>query len=165
MEQLTHYRKVFNRKYLGAEDMPVGTDLIATISHVNEEIVIGDGGKKDKRNVVFFQGIEKGMVLNVTNSKSITYLAKTSHVQKWPGVSIQIFATTIMDRTSKKPIEVLRIRDVAPRVQINTLPAMDRLRACKSLSELQNTYLSLSVQEQNSPQIQNLKDQLKGSLR
>ena len=91
-EQLTHWKKLTNCDYLGAYSLQPGEDLIATIKDVTQADVVGMGGKKEMKTVVVF--VEKNikpMVLNRTNSKTITKLFKTPYIEQWKGKKIQIY--------------------------------------------------------------------------
>jgi DNA-directed RNA polymerase subunit RPC12/RpoP len=90
-ERLTHWKKLTNPDYLGAYALQPGEDLIATIKEVTQADVIGNGGKKELKTVVMFVENIKPMVLNRTNSKTITKLFKTPYIEQWKGKKIQIY--------------------------------------------------------------------------
>lgn len=80
----------FPSAYLRALDL--GDHRVAvTISHLKMEDVAGDGERKP---VLYFQGKEKGMVLNKTNANTVVDLAGTDDYDKWNGVKLRLFATT-----------------------------------------------------------------------
>lgn len=62
---------VFPSKYLKAADLQ-GKDVTLTIEEVSVEDVGGQGDASDSKPVLFFQGKEKGLVLNKTNANTIS---------------------------------------------------------------------------------------------
>jgi len=64
--------EAYPSKYLKAEDLQ-NQRLVVTISHITME-EIGEEGKKDNKPVVYFQGKQKGLVLNKTNAGQISYM-------------------------------------------------------------------------------------------
>ena len=90
-ERLTHWKALTNPDYLGAYSLNPGEDLVATIKQVTQADVIGTGGKKELKTVVMFEENIKPMVLNRTNSKTITKLFKTPYIEQWKGKKIQIY--------------------------------------------------------------------------
>ncbi len=164
METITHWKKVMNPKYLGSWSVQPGTELIATIKEIKPETIVGEGGKKDGRNVAYFHENIKPMVLNATNSKTITKLAGSPGVEKWPGLKIQIYVTTIQDKITKEDIETLRIRDVAPREQVDNSAAISTIQGCMTLADLQATYTGLPKSASHDPAVIAAKDKRKGEL-
>lgn len=106
------WRQFFEYDYLSAYDID-NQDLIVTIKNAKYEEVTGEKGRKDKCIVLYFNEIDKGMVMNVTNSKRITVIYNTPVVEKWYGKRIQLYA----EQTSLKgePIMGLRVREFEPK--------------------------------------------------
>ena len=106
------WRQFFDYDYLSAYDID-DQELIVTIKSAKYEEVTGEKGRKDKCIVLYFQEIDKGMVMNVTNSKRITLLYNTPVVEQWYGKRIQLYA----EQTSLKgePIMGLRVREFVPK--------------------------------------------------
>ena len=77
----------FPSNFLKAADLQ-GRRVSASISHVKMED-IGD----DHKPVVYFNGKEKGLVLNKTNANMITEIAKSDETDQWRGVSIVLYPT------------------------------------------------------------------------
>lgn len=163
-QTLTHWKKVMNPKYLGSWSIQPGTEMIATIKEIKPEIIVGEGGKKDGRNVAYFHEAIKPMVLNATNSKTIARLAGSPAVEKWLNMRIQIYVTTIIDKISKEEIETLRIRDVAPRAEVDNSAAIATIQGCMSLADLQTTYTGLPKSASHDPAVIAAKDKRKGEL-
>lgn len=83
---------MFPSKYVSAGDLQ-GQRVPVMMSHVVMEDV-GDGDNKERLPVLYFQGMQKGMVLNKTNAKSIAnwYGDDTDY---WPGQSIILYSTKV----------------------------------------------------------------------
>lgn len=94
-QQLTHYRKVFKSDHLGVVDLEEftekGSDLIFTISHVNQEKGARVAGRKINANIAYFNEGIKPLVLNATNSKVLSKLANSCFVENWKNVTVQLF--------------------------------------------------------------------------
>ena len=114
-EQLTHWKKLTNPDYLGAYALQPGEELIATIKDVTQADVIGTGGKKERKTVVEFaeKGI-KPMVLNRTNSKTITKLFKTPYIEQWKGKKIQIYIEHDIQAFGET-VDGIRVRPFLPK--------------------------------------------------
>lgn len=78
--------EAFPSKYLAAADLK-GVAVTLVMAHVTMEKI-----REDARPVLYFQGKEKGMVLNKTNGRTISqiYGGETEH---WAGKSIRLFPT------------------------------------------------------------------------
>jgi hypothetical protein len=113
--KLTHWKKLTNPDYLGAYALQPGEDLIATIKDVTQADVTGTGGKKEVKTVVVFE--EKGvkpMVLNRTNSKTITKLFKTPYIEQWKGKKIQIYIEHDIQAFGET-VDGIRVRPFLPK--------------------------------------------------
>lgn len=125
-ETLTHWKKLTNPDYLGAYALEPGKDLVVTIKSVGREMVTGSDGKKEELIVArFVEPGVKPMILNATNCKTISKLAKTSYIEKWSGLKIQIFIDKV--RAFGDVVEALRIRPYAPK---QTAPAEKKCAKC-----------------------------------
>lgn len=87
----THWKKLTNPNYLGSYAFENNKDLIGTIKVVRNEIVTGDGGRKEECTVCYFTENIKPMILNKTNMKTIAKLLGTPFVEEWEGKKIQIY--------------------------------------------------------------------------
>ncbi len=63
-------RAMLDKQYLYAYDLQ-GRDATVTISKVVGGTLVGQGGKKNKKQILFFKGKEKGLGLNITNARTI----------------------------------------------------------------------------------------------
>src|SRR5689334_25343460 len=98
----------FPSKYLKAADLQ-GRDVIASIDYC-EMANIGD----DEKLVVYFQGKNKGMVLNRTNANMITEIAGTDETDEWQGIKIKLYSCRV-DFQGRR-VDALRV-DFPPKVK------------------------------------------------
>ena len=111
-ETLTHWKKLTNPDYLGAYALEPGQEMILTIKSVSNETVTGTDGKRETCSVMRFAENVKPMILNATNSKTITKLLKTPYIEKWAGRKIQIYVESV--KAFGEVVDALRIRPFLP---------------------------------------------------
>lgn len=113
----THFRKAFNSPYLSSADIVEPTTL--TVARVALET---DKTKKTKDvfNTAYFVERElrpgeklKPMILNATNSKTMSVLAGSAFIDDWHGIKITIYVDKNV-KFGKDVMEGLRISPVAP---------------------------------------------------
>lgn len=114
-DKKTHYRKVFKSDHLGVADLEdyleTGSNLIFTISHVNQEIGAKVAGKKINANIAYFKENIKPLVLNATNSKTMKDLTGSCFIENWNNVTVQLY----IDRDAKLKGEIVGGVRVSPR--------------------------------------------------
>ncbi len=108
---MSNYALLFPSKWLAAADL-MGDDRIVQVKQIipSEEV----GQSKDKRPVVYFQGVEKGLVLNKTNAKRIAKLYGPD-TDKWIGKSITLYPSEC--DFGDETVPCLRVRPEAPQVE------------------------------------------------
>ena len=111
----THWKKVFNKDYLGACDLEDGKDIKAIISHVEAREIKGTTGEAQVRNVAVFKGDIKPMVLNVTNSRILKAFTQSPYIEDWINVAVQIYAKNDV-KAFGDIVEGLRFRTVQPKM-------------------------------------------------
>lgn len=79
----------FPSNYLKASDLQ-GRDIVVTIDRVAFEAV---GREKEMKAVIYFQGKQKGIVLNKTNAKKIIEITGSAITEEWAGCQIKIYPT------------------------------------------------------------------------
>lgn len=79
----------FPSNYLKAADLHGGR-----VTVVIDNVVIENIGDEDKP-VVYFQGKEKGLVLNKTNANMIEEIAKTDETEDWHDVRVVLYSTRV----------------------------------------------------------------------
>lgn len=111
--KLTHWKKLTNPDYLGSYALNPGEDLIVTIKSVANEVVTGTDGKKETCSVMHFAENVKPMILNATNSKTITKLLKTPYIEEWSGRKIQLYVEQGI-KAFGDIVDALRVRPFLP---------------------------------------------------
>lgn len=102
--------QMFPSRFLKASDFEDG-DATLIISDIREEAV-GQGRDSEDKWILYFEGTEKGLVLNKTNS---TILAKLygDDTDGWIGQSITLYATEVQFKDDM--VEAIRVRSKAPK--------------------------------------------------
>lgn len=113
MSNLTHWKKLTNPDYLGAYALEPGQEIIVTIKTVANEVVTGADGKKETCSVMHFVENVKPLVLNATNSKTITKLLKTPYIEQWSGKKIQLYVQTGI-KAFGDVVDAIRVREFLP---------------------------------------------------
>lgn len=84
----------FPSKYLKA-DADVDEDgSVFTIKNVKVENV-GQGAKAEQKPVVYFEEVDKGLVLNKTNANFIVSILGDDDTDAWKGQQIKLIATDV----------------------------------------------------------------------
>lgn len=96
----------FPSKYLKASDLGDAQPVV-TIDHVAMEDI---GRDKERRPIVYFQGKEKGLVLNKTNANKIVELSGSGDTDDWPGVKIRLYAS--VTTFGGEEVECIRVKPV-----------------------------------------------------
>lgn len=118
----TDYRSMYDKDYIGAWDLTDGKDAIVTISRVVAGNLIGSGGRKSKKPIVYMRGTEKGFAVNATNGKTIAALYGT-HVEDWVGKKIALYKTTTRSPDGDGEVECIRVRPHIPQIARAADPA------------------------------------------
>lgn len=88
-----------------------GRDVSVTIKKVVQGEVQGTDGKKQKKPVVYFEGSEKGLALNITNVRTIGAMHGFK-AEGWIGKRITLYPTTTT--FGPKTVECIRVRPTVP---------------------------------------------------
>ena len=96
--------ELFPSNYLKASDLGSGQPVV-TIACVEHEPV---GREREMKAVLYFEGKEKGVVLNKTNAKKITDLVGSPETEDWTGFKIRLFATTT--EFGGETVECIRVK-------------------------------------------------------
>jgi len=104
----TDYRTMFDRDYIGHFDL-MGKDVTVTISKVLAGNLTAVGGRKSRKPIVYFDGKEKGMIFNKTNSKTVAAMYG-NFVEKWVGKKITLYVSTTRSPEGGNDVECIRIR-------------------------------------------------------
>jgi hypothetical protein len=115
----THYRKVFKSDHLGQADIEdfkeAGSNLIFTVSHVNQEIGAKVAGKKIDANIAYFVESIKPLVLNATNSATMKKLTGSAFIEDWQNVVIHIYIEPNV-KMKGETVGGLRISHLKPKI-------------------------------------------------
>ena len=111
----THWKKTFNKDYLGAHDLDEGQELQLTIQRVAVVDVKDPQGAAKKCNVAYFKQGGKPMIFNVTACKQLKKFSGSNYMEDWPGISIQVYVDPHV-KAFVEVTEALRIRDQQPRM-------------------------------------------------
>lgn len=135
----THWKKAFNKDYLGAWDLDDNKDLIATISHIEVREIKSPNGEKEKRNVAIFKEKIKPMILNVDSCKKIKAFTNSSYIDDWKNVSVQIYIKNNV-KAFGEVTEGLRIRELQPNIKkVELKPGMEAWRGAIDFIKQGNT--------------------------
>ena len=106
----THWKSLTNPNFLGSYAFENNQDMVCTIKVVRNEVVTGEGGRKEECTVCYFVENVKPMILNKTNMKTISKVAGSPFIEDWAGHKIQIYVDPKV-RFGKEITGGLRIRN------------------------------------------------------
>jgi len=96
--------KAFPSKFLKADDID-GHEPVVTVKSCSMQAM--EAGN-DQRPVLYFEGKEKGLVLNKTNANMLVELTGSPLTEQWMGTSIKL--VVIWTEFQGKPIQGIRVR-------------------------------------------------------
>ena len=106
-EKVTHWKRLTDPNYIGAEILQPGQELTLVIERVvKEQVKSADG--TNECIVAYFKGAKKGMILNKTNCKIISKRLDSPYIEQWVGKSITIYAAKV--RAFGEMVEALRVK-------------------------------------------------------
>jgi hypothetical protein len=109
----TDYRKLYNKDFVGAWDLP-DRDLTVTIERVEAGNLMGPGGRKSRRPVIYMKAAAKGFVVNPTNGKTIATMYGKM-IEGWVGKRITLFKSMTRDPNGgEEQVECIRVRPQVP---------------------------------------------------
>ena len=94
----------FPSNYFKASDLN-GSAVVVTVREVKVEQI---GRDRDTKPVVYFQGKEKGLVLNKTNARKIAEISGSNDTEDWSGTAIAIYPTTT--EFAGEEVECIRVK-------------------------------------------------------
>ena len=157
----THWKNNFDYQYLGGYSIE-GDDLELTIVEVKNEMVKGQSGRDESCMVIYFEEVDKGMICNKTNAKTITTVHGTPYIEEWPGKKILLGTEKVS--AFGETTDALRIRQIKPKTKIDPSQAVATLKGALDLADLQSIWKSLSKAEQQDKKIINTKNTMKNEL-
>lgn len=112
----THWREIKQTDYLGGHDLNDGEggfkDIIVTIKKAHKRKVSDIHGDETDELVLEFADATKPMILNVTNSRTLSKLFKSSYIEDWAGKEIIIGTEKV--KAFGEVHDALRIRNRLP---------------------------------------------------
>tara|TARA_R110002020_G_scaffold101665_3_gene239325 strand:- start:5179 stop:5667 length:489 start_codon:yes stop_codon:yes gene_type:complete len=111
-----HWKKQFNYDYLGSYSLDGKREMVATVSELGTEKVVGQSGRKEDCFVVRFKEFNKPMILNRTNSKAIEKVSGSGMVEDWVGTQVTLYVEKGV-KAFGDVVDALRIRDKKPTKQ------------------------------------------------
>lgn len=111
----THWKKVVSDpNYIGEADFQEREEIVVTIDYIksDENVTTADGSKN--KAVAHFIEKYKPLILNVTNSKTITKLARSPYFEDWKGLSIQLYIDPHV-KAFGEIVSAVRVRPYAPK--------------------------------------------------
>lgn len=115
MTTLTDYRSLYDKDFIGAWDLKE-KDVTVTITKVIGGSLVGQGGRKTKKPVVYMRGTEKGFAINSTNGKTIAGMYG-NHVENWVGKRITLYKSSTRNPNGEGDVECIRVRPTAPQAR------------------------------------------------
>ena len=109
---MAHVLSMFDSDYLHHYDLPAA-EYAVEIERVEAGELTAQGGRKQKKPIVFFSGHKKGLALNKTNAKAIISM-HGSETDTWKGKRVTLYRTTT--EMAGETVECIRIRPTAPGV-------------------------------------------------
>lgn len=107
------FRKFMDKSFLGAWDVPDGSDLVLTIDHVAKDDVQNEKGHDRKMALHFKEDGYKPMICNTTNAKAISKAYGSTKVEDWENKKIALYKATI--QAFGQTQECLRVREYPPK--------------------------------------------------
>lgn len=106
MKELTgSWKKHVDFRFLAGEDFAEKTIELTVKRAVKEEAFNSKTGKNESVTVLYFNETDKGIILNLTNSRAIDRLMKSDKFEDWIGKKIPFFG-----KPDKRHGYVVRVR-------------------------------------------------------
>ena len=106
---MPNVNEMFPSKYLKAADLQGHT--VAVVIDRLELGEVGQGDEKEQKWIMYFEGKEKGLVLNKTNSNMVA-AAYGDNTDGWTGKPLELYPTRVP--FAGKIVDALRVRTEAP---------------------------------------------------
>jgi len=152
-EIMIHWKKLANPDYYGSHDLinPDGTfqEITVTIDKVTSKEIVGDGGKKNQKNILHTKET-KPIILNNVNQKVIARVAGSPFVEQWAGVKIIIFVDKV--KAFGETTDCLRVRNqkVITGQPKDYTATIEAIRTAPDLATLQTLWKGLDSEGQTA---------------
>ena len=120
MPKMEHvqWKSLTNPNYLGSYSFTNDQDITLTIDYVQNEVVIGENGRKETCVVMHFkEDGYKPLIANKTNLKTISKLYKTPYIDEWHDRAITLYVDHNV-RFGGEIVDGVRIRPTIPKVKV-----------------------------------------------
>lgn len=111
MAEHIHWKKTTNPTYMGSWDFEEGKDMIVKVKDIKTEQVQNQQGKEEKQ-VMYFEGNLKPLILNTTNMKAIEKATGSGYMDEWVGKKLQLFVEPVS--AFGTVTMAVRVREFAP---------------------------------------------------
>lgn len=118
---MTDYRSLYDKDFIGAWDLKDDKDTTVTITKVVGGSLVGPGGRKSKKPIIYMRGTEKGFAVNSTNGKVIAAMY-SNHVEQWVGKRITLYKSTTRNPNGDGEVDCIRVR---PQIPAGKAPAQE----------------------------------------
>lgn len=105
--------KVYASKHLNAFDLNGETHVVT----ITREEMVKFPDDEDEKPIIYFEGWEKGLVVNKTNAKTIAGLYG-QHTEGWVGKQVELYSTIVDFRGQPTPAIRVRSPRKAARAQL-----------------------------------------------
>lgn len=151
VQNKTKWRDFFDSDYLASWD--IDADTVVTFTAFKYEEVTGEKGRKDKCLVAYFKEFDKGMILNVTNSKTISTIHESIYPIDWIGKQITLYVdhNVQMKGETTSGLRVRPVLPVKPRIGADRFAKMvDAIKANKYDKVMAYESFELSEEQKNT---------------
>jgi hypothetical protein len=105
--------EAFPSKYLKADvDVPEDSDVVLVINDASME-TLGQGKEAEEKVILYFNGTDKGLVLNKTNWGLIAKALGSDDTDDWTGKAISLYSTDV--QFGNDFVRSIRVRPRAPK--------------------------------------------------
>ncbi len=113
--------EAYPSKYLKAADLDGQDRTVSIRACVQEEL--GQGSEMEVKPVLYFDGGQKGLVLNKTNAQAIVE-DYGDDTEAWTGREIVLFIQKVTYQGKLTPAIRVRVQKTAPQPVVQSAPAM-----------------------------------------
>lgn len=174
MEQLTHWKKNNDPRYISGEDLKSGIEIgkglapemavyicgfedYETFDQSNNSKVIKTGFRL---KTLDGKDVYKPVILNKTNATFCIKEFKSEFIEHWLNKPFVLYA-----QQDRRHGFVARFRKYSPPATVSPDNAIRLLESCKTQDELKNIWVNLSGAEKNLPSVMAKKELLKTTLK
>lgn len=100
-------------KYLSVNDISDVSDTVLTVKSY-EKALLGQPPKQEEKWVLYFEEVDKGLVLNKTNGKTLTKMLLTDDMDAWIGCRVALYVKDDVEFNGEQ-MSAIRIRSKRPK--------------------------------------------------